>query len=153
MKQLGLVCIVFGWMLSAQAADQTPSPKYSPAEVVEVVLNAMAANDQPESDAGIAMAYRFASPANRAPLGPYWHFVAVVKQPAYAPLLNHRNRELGEASIESNAASVPVMVVGQSGEVAGYIWSLSKQNEGEFSGSWMTDSVIRVPLGSTIKSL
>lgn len=148
-----VILLLVGLVAPAYAYDKTPSPDLTPEVVVEIVLDAMAKNDSPKPDAGIAQAFQFASPKNRATLGPYWHFVAVVKQPAYAPLINHSNRELGTVSIDANLASIPVMVVGQSGEVAGYIWSLSKQNEGEFSGSWMTDSVIRVPLGSTIKSL
>lgn len=153
MIKIGFFVVCTMWFGLSQADDLSPSPRFSPAEVVEVVLGAMADNDQPTADSGIAVAYRFASPANKASLGPYWHFAAVVKQPAYAPLINHSNRELGTVSIDANLASIPVMVVGQSGEVAGYIWSLSKQNEGELVGSWMTDSVVRVPMGSDLKSL
>lgn len=135
------------------ASTQQPSPRLSPEDVVDLVLLAMASNDTPEPDAGIAQAFQFASPSNKAAIGPFWHFAAVVKQPAYAPLLNHRNRELGPPNINQDLASIPVMVVGQSGEVAGYLWSLSRQTEGEYIGSWMTDSVIRIPLGSDLKSL
>ena len=38
------------------------------------------------------------------------------------------------------------MIVGSNGEVAGYLWSLSKQNGGDYQNSWMTDSVRRIPL-------
>lgn len=148
-----IILLLIGFIAPAHAFDRVPSPELAPETVVEIVLEAMANNNSPQPDAGIAQAFQFASPKNKASLGPYWHFVAVVKQPAYAPLLNHSNRELGAVTIDANSAAVPVMVVGPSGEVAGYLWSLSKQDEGEFSGSWMTDSVIRIPLGSTLKSL
>jgi len=146
-----LVCLLSLGFGPSQAA--TPSPSMSPSDVVETVLQAMARNDQPSADAGIEMAYRFASPANRASLGPYWHFVAVVKQPAYAPLINHANRELGQPTLDERSASIPVIVVGSSGEVAGYLWSLSKQTDGDYADSWMTDSVVRVPLGPDLKAL
>lgn len=149
---------VFALMLIAgiqlsHASEVEPSPALTPESVVTIVLDAMANNDQPSPDAGIAQAFRFASPKNRASLGPYWHFVAVVKQPAYAPLLNHSTREMGAVVIDGNTASIPIMVVGKNGEVAGFMWSLSKQTEGDYLNSWMTDGVARIPLGSPINAL
>jgi len=44
-------------------------------------------------------------------------------------------------------------VVGTNGEVAGYLWSLSRQIGGDHIDSWMTDSVVRVPLGPKLNAL
>lgn len=140
-------------MHPAVAFDRKPSPELTPSSVVEIVLQAMATNDNPTMDAGIAQAFEFASPKNKASVGPFWHFSAIVKHPNFAPLIDHSRRELGEPVIDGASASIPIVVVAKSGEVAGYLWRLSKQTEGEHKDSWMTDAVERVPLGPSMKSL
>tara|TARA_B100001093_G_scaffold496431_1_gene542039 strand:+ start:1426 stop:1800 length:375 start_codon:yes stop_codon:yes gene_type:complete len=123
-------------------------------DVVEIVLGGMADNDSPTPDAGLQQAFQFASPSNKRTIGPFWHFKAIVEQPAYAPLINHGSRTLGKLKFTgNNAASVPLVVVGINGEVAGYLWSLSKQTGGSYVDSWMTDSVVRVPLGPKLNAL
>jgi hypothetical protein len=144
---LGVTSVAFGY-------DKTPSPKLSPKDVVEIVLGSMANNDSPSPDAGLQQAFEFASPSNKRSTGPFWHFKAIVEQPAYAPLINHTRRTLGEPEFAgNNTASIPIMVVGSNGEVAGYLWSLSKQSGGDYQDSWMTDSVRRIPLGPKMNAL
>lgn len=144
---LGVTSFAFGY-------DKTPSPELSPKDVVEIVLGSMANNDSPSPDAGLQQAFEFASPSNKQSTGPFWHFKAIVEQPAYAPLINHTRRKLGEPEFAgNNTASIPIMVVGSNGEVAGYLWSLSKQSGGDYQDSWMTDSVRRIPLGPKMNAL
>ena len=144
---LGVTSVAFGY-------DKTPSPELSPKDVVEIVLGSMANNDSPSPDAGLQQAFEFASPSNKRSTGPFWHFKAIVEQPAYAPLINHTRRKLGEPEFAgNNTASIPIMVVGSNGEVAGYLWSLSKQSGGDYQDSWMTDSVRRIPLGPKMNAL
>ena len=144
---LGVTSVAFGY-------DKTPSPEFSPKDVVEIVLGSMANNDSPSPDAGLQQAFEFASPLNKRSTGPFWHFKAIVEQPAYAPLINHTRRKLGEPEFAgNNTASIPIMVVGSNGEVAGYLWSLSKQSGGDYQDSWMTDSVRRIPLGPKMNAL
>ena len=144
---LGVTSFAFGY-------DKTPSPGLSPKDVVEIVLGSMANNDSPSPDAGLQQAFEFASPSNKQSTGPFWHFKAIVEQPAYAPLINHTRRALGEPEFAgNNTASIPIMVVGSNGEVAGYLWSLSKQSVGDYQDSWMTDSVRRIPLGPKMNAL
>ena len=149
-----LFCLTFGISSVSLGYDKTPSPNFSPTDVVEIVLGGMAKNDSPTPDAGLQQAFQFASPSNKRATGPFWHFKAIVEQPAYAPLINHASRTLGEPRFTSNnAASVPLVVVGTNGELAGYLWSLSKQIGGDHIDSWMTDSVVRVPLGPKLNAL
>ena len=144
---LGVNSLAFGY-------DKTPSPELSPKDVVEIVLGSMANNDSPSPDAGLQQAFEFASPSNKRSTGPFWHFKAIVEQPAYAPLINHTSRTLGEPEFAGNdTASIPIMVIGSNGEVAGYLWSLSKQSGGDYQDSWMTDSVRRIPLGPKMNAL
>ncbi len=152
MRYLVLAVIAL-WVPIGSAFDRQPSPELTPTSVVEIVLAAMAENDEPTPDAGIAQAFQFASPQNKASTGPFWHFAAIVKHPNYAPLINHRSRELGEPLVEGDSATIPIVVVSSTGEVAGFMWRLSKQPAGDFANSWMTDAVERIPLGHSIKSL
>ncbi len=149
-----LAVLLFGFSTVALGYDRTPSPDLSPKDVVEIVLGGMANNDNPTPDAGIQQAFQFASPSNKRTTGPFWHFKAIVEQPAYAPLLNHTSRTLGDPEFSgNNVVSIPLMVVGANGEIAGYLWSLSKQIGGDYRDSWMTDSVTRVPLGPKMNAL
>lgn len=151
MIRLGILFLLLS--PGAWAFDKMPRPSWTPSEVVEIVLSAMASNDTPDADAGIKQAFEFASPRNKQATGPFWHFKAIVKQPNFAPLLNHTSRDIGDAVLEGDTASIPLVVVGPSGEVAGFMWTLTKQDEGEFSDSWMTDGVVRIPLGPSMKAL
>ena len=149
-----LTCLILGISSVSLGYDRTPSPNFSPTEVVNIVLGGMANNDSPTPDAGLQQAFQFASPSNKKATGPFWHFKAIVEQPAYAPLINHASRTLGEPRFTGkNAATVPLVVIGTNGEVAGYLWSLSRQIGGDHIGSWLTDSVVRVPLGSKLNAL
>ena len=149
-----LLCLILGISSVSLGYDKTPSPNFSPTDVVNIVLGGMANNDSPTPDAGLQQAFQFASPSNKKATGPVWHFKAIVKQPAYAPLINHARRTLGEPRFTGNdAVTVPLVVVGTNGEVAGYLWSLARQIGGDHIGSWLTDSVVRVPLGPKLNAL
>jgi hypothetical protein len=149
-----LLFLILGISSVSLGYDKTPSPNFSPTDVVNIVLGGMANNDSPTPDAGLQQAFQFASPSNKKATGPFWHFKAIVEQPAYAPLINHASRTLGKPRFTgTNAATVPLVVVGTNGEVAGYLWSLSKQIGGDHTGSWLTDSVVRAPLGPKLNAL
>src|SRR5438309_2031919 len=64
-----------------------PSPQLTPDQVVRVQMEAMKHNDRPAHDAGIAKTFKFASPQNREQTGPLDKFIAMVKNPVYAPML------------------------------------------------------------------
>ncbi len=121
---------------------RAPDPSLRPEEVVQVQLDALRENDRPEHDAGIAVAFRFASPENRAAVGPLRRFAGVVKRPPYSVLVNHRKAYVGRAFRTGSRARVRVAVVGDDGSAAGFIWELSRQQVGENQGSWLTDGVV-----------
>ena len=64
-----------------------PSPNLKANEIVMIQLNAMKQNDQ--TNKGIEITFRFASPKNKIQTGPLSRFIMLVKNPAYSPLLNH----------------------------------------------------------------
>lgn len=130
--------------MQIQPAAPAPHPRLLPEEVIELQLAALRRNDEPTPDAGIATAFEFASPGNRAFTGPLERFIALVKSPHYAPMLNHRAATFGPLDIEGDFATQQVMLLDASGESAIYGFELSRQTDGPYQGCWMTDSVLRL---------
>jgi hypothetical protein len=134
------------------AADPLmPDPALSPAEVVSIQLNALQANDTPETDAGIAQTWAFAHPDNKRVTGPLPRFAQMIKGPLYQILLGHRSHEIKEVSQSDNEAVFAVIVTSQTGEVVGHRWSVAKVAEGADAGAWMTVAVSPpIPVGDAI---
>lgn len=122
-----------------------PNPKLSPEEVISAQLEALQHNDTPEKDSGIARAFEFASPGNRAATGPLDNFIQLVKSAAYSPMLNHRRAERGPVRVVGEEAQQRVTLVDAQGRRVTYVFVLSKQAEGVYKDCWMTDAVVRVP--------
>lgn len=128
------------------APELQPDPTYSPEEVVRIQTEALGNNDTPYADAGIEITFRFASPQNKLATGPLSHFVAIVRSPAYALMINHASAKFGSAHVEGDVAQVPVVLTAPNGDQAGYVFRLSRQSEAPYEQCWMTDGVVRVPL-------
>lgn len=129
--------------LMQDADSLQPSPTFTPADVVRIQLQALRANDTPRKNAGIEVAFRFASPANKSTTGPLARFIDLISSPPYRPMLNHRKAHLGQIEIAENKAVQPVILVAPNGERVGYLFSLSKQLTGRYASCWLTDAVIR----------
>ena len=82
--------VVALWLMAAWVTRGAarPRPELTPAEVVRTVLAALRNNNSPLPNAGVFTAYYFASPANHTVTGPYGHFMGLVKQTRFAPLLH-----------------------------------------------------------------
>jgi len=127
-----------------------PDPGLSPGAVIDLVLAALQHNDSPTKDHGIAITFEFASPANRDETGPLQRFAALVKNPTYRSMLNHRRAERGELRVLGDQARQRVTLVDASGDRVTYLFMLSRQIDGPYKGCWMTDGVVReTELGST----
>ena len=117
-----------------------PEPKLKPNDVVRLQLLAMQQND--ESDIGIEVTFRFASPANKKQPGPLQRFISLVRNPSYLPLLNHSNATFLELTVEEDFAVQDVIITTSKGERIGYRFRLSIQKGPLCPGCWMTDSVV-----------
>lgn len=124
--------------------NPSPSPQYTPREVVRIQLEALRQNDQPAPDSGIATAYKFASPRNREKTGPLEKFIRMVKGPEYGLMVNHQSAEYGQLQAEDAQAQQLVKITASGGEVALYVFILSRQSDGPYKDCWMTDGVIRL---------
>ncbi|MFZ0502415.1 MAG: DUF4864 domain-containing protein [Chthoniobacterales bacterium] len=131
-------------------ADLHPDPKLSPRDVVEFQLAALRANDVPTADAGIEKTFRFASPENKAAVGPLEYFTGIVHGPQYSSLINAPESSVLKVAIQDTKARVLVRVMSAGGSKVYYVFILSKQTKGDYINCWMTDGVL--PLDETEKS-
>lgn len=119
-----------------------PDPALSPADVIRIQLEALRNND--EQDRGIAVAFRFASPANRANTGPLARFIPMIKQGPYALMLDFRDATYGPVETVADRARQRVTLTGAR-ETMTYWFHLSRQSEPPYVDCWMTDSVFIEP--------
>ena len=119
-----------------------PDPALSPGDVVRIQLEALRRND--EQDRGIAVAFRFASPANRTNTGPLSRFIAMIKEGPYALMLDFRNADYGPVETQSGQARQRVTLTGTRESVT-YWFYLSRQSEAPCMDCWMTDAVFIEP--------
>ena len=119
-----------------------PAPSLSPGEVVRIQLEALRYNDP--QDRGIAVAFRFASPANRTNTGPLERFVAMIRNGPYALML--RFREVSYGPVESKGFRARQRVtLADAGRSTTYWFYLSRQSEKPYVDCWMTDAVYVEP--------
>ena len=120
----------------------TPEQSLAPERVVAVQLDGLATNDEPFENAGIGVAYNFASPANRRATGPFDRFVRMVTGPRYAPMVDHVEATTGPMERDGTRAEQRVTLTGPDGRTETYQFGLSNDRTGELDGCWLTDSVM-----------
>jgi hypothetical protein len=120
----------------------TPDPSYGPAEVVSLQLEGLATNDDPFENAGIGVAYNFASPGNRRQTGPFDRFVRMVTGPQYAPMVDHVDATTGPMERDGATAEQRVTLTGPDRRTATYVFGLSNERPGGLDGCWLTDRVL-----------
>ena len=134
-----LFILPFQLWASYDIENAYPEPELKPNDVVRLQLLAMQQND--DSDFGIEVTFRFASPANKKQTGPLKRFISLVRNPSYRPLLNHINATFLELTVEEVFAVQDVIITTSNGERIGYRFRLSIQKGPLYPGCWMTDSV------------
>ena len=68
----------------------------------------------------------------------------MVKNPTYAPLLNHRAASLSETTQVGDQARIKVTLLDSEGAEAAYVWLLGRRREPPCGGCWFTQTVMRV---------
>jgi tetratricopeptide (TPR) repeat protein len=68
----------------------------------------------------------------------------MLHNPLYAPMLNYDTEELGAMKKDEQRAEQKVMLIDKNGRAYTYLFLLSKQQEGDYQGCWMTDGVINL---------
>jgi hypothetical protein len=118
-----------------------PSSQLQPGEVVQIIIDALAKNDYPFTDAGIETTFNFASPANKVNTGPLKRFVTLVKGPVFGKMINHRDSTLSKVILEGHKALRLVQIVGANNETLYFAFRLGLQQEGDYAGMWLTEAV------------
>jgi len=118
-----------------------PSAELKPDEIVEIVVTALAKNDQPFANAGIETTFNFASPANRAATGPLERFVSLVKGPVFGQMVNHRDSTLSQVVVEGDQAICLVQIIDSENATVYYAFRLGRQQRGDYAGMWLTEAV------------
>ena len=133
-------------------SPQLPSPsvEFKPEDVVKIVIDALARNDQPFTNAGITTTFAFASPANKVNTGPLDRFIRMVKGEPYGIMVDHIDSEFSEVVYMGNNAYQMVNLTAADGRAVVFAFRLSKQLDGDFKDMWMTDAVwpVATPEGS-----
>ena len=159
LNQTGLLLLVLGFSLigsgctlnaferadegQAEALVGTPSPEFSPEQVVRLQLEALQHNDN--RNKGIEAAFNFASPGNKKYTGPLSRFIKMLKAPPYNNMLNYKSVEYDPVEISGDSAVQRVKLTGADGHAIIYIFMLSKQTEAPYQDCWMTDGVMIEP--------
>jgi len=141
-----LSCLTISFVLlfasPAQALEiQNPDPALKASEVVSLQLEALKDNDQPRKDAGIKQTYALAHPANKRLTGPLPRFTQMLKGPNYRVMLNHRAHSISEVAQTDQRAIFGVTVIGASGKVYKFRWTVQKIEAGDYAGAWATVAV------------
>ncbi len=144
------VSLIFTVLLTLSSnvwADQSkyplniaPSASIEPADVVQIVVDALRVNNPDSGDDGIATVWRFAAPSNKAMTGPLERFTKMLKG-GYGDMLNHIDSDYGPIEVQDDIAIQPVWLTTPSGDEVAYVFQLRRQGPGEFEGIWMTESV------------
>lgn len=135
---LGVICLLgCGDPLNAELV---PGPELTPEDVVRIQLEALRNNDS--EDRGIAVAFRFASPANRRATGPLPRFARMIKEEPYDLMLHYEEARFGPIEEESENAARQRVILLDRGAVRQYIFQLSRRRFEPCEGCWMTDSVL-----------
>ena len=119
----------------------TPSTSLQPGEIVKIVIDALANNNNPYPDAGIETTFNFASPANKVNTGPIERFTSMVKGPVFRVMINHKKSEFSEVVLAGNRAYQMVRLLTRDDVAVHFAFRLGLQSEGEYKGMWMTEAV------------
>ena len=122
--------------------DLVPAPARSPGEVVRIQLEALRHNDL--HNRGIEIAFRFASPSNRASTGPLARFTAMIRNGPYSLMLEYREATYGPVESRGVRARQRVTLA-DAGTSVSYWFYLSRQSEEPYVDCWMTDAVYAEP--------
>lgn len=140
--------LAFAGLLPIASAQEAPTPELSPGEVVAAQLAGFAQGD----DEGIARAFAFASPGNRANTGPLPRFTRMIRE-AYPELIGHREAELAPLREDESHAYQGVEIVSADGRSHLYFFILSRYELEGCEGCWMTDGVSKRPADPDAKAL
>lgn len=135
------LCILLLASLTAWAQVQGPDPALAPERVVEIQLDALMNNDDPQPNAGIAQTFALAHPNNKRVTGPLPRFEQMIRTPAYEPLLGHKSHTIERLAGDDARVQFRVEIELPDGNLLQYLWEVAKVTSGPDTGAWLTTRV------------
>ena len=134
------------------AEVRKPSPEIKPREVIEIQLNALMKNDNPNKDSGIIQTWYFAHPNNQRVTGPIERFKNMIKTDSYSMLLNHENYEIEEVYKSKGVSTFEVTIMDKDKKYYKFKWQVEKyKGENALNDCWLTTAVSQpISVGSSI---
>jgi ferredoxin len=128
----------------------TPATGRTPENVLRTVLSALATPDDPHEDAGLVVAFNFASPNFRAENGgDLASFADTLRDPMHGSLVGHREAARGRLDREGTEATEKVVVTAADGSETTYQFDLERQSGGKYDGCWLVTGIDLVYVGAT----
>ena len=118
-----------------------PAPSIAPADVVSIQMMALQNNDIVGDDLGLRQTWVFAHPNNKAVTGPYDRFAQMLRNPSYAPIINHRNFEIIDKKEETDQVQFLIEMETPENQLYRFVWVVKMVTEGDEVGCWMTAAV------------
>lgn len=115
-----------------------PNEKYSPRDVVEMQIEAIANYQQ--NRVSIHQVFVHASPSNQAVTGPLARFEQLFWQAPYDALIRSRHTTIGQSVERDDVATILVTTIDANNHMSVFRFLLSRQS-GKHEGCWMTDAV------------
>jgi|GEM_PF-725380 len=136
------VLVLWNLYLVLTVLNGPPNPQRAgePGAVIQKVAAALRQNNRPIPNAGIYLAYQFASPLNHGSTGKYGRFLTLVRSADYAPLLRDHRQEFGPLEVRGGHAEQLLRVHPPAGGELVYKFDVMRQAE----GGWMIDGVTLV---------
>ena len=140
------------FIVTAKAELIKPNIEIEPDQVVQIQLNGLMKNDEPNLDNGIKQTWEFAHPLNKKYTGPLPRFINLLKSESYKMLINHLDSEIIEVFKSSNQYGFEITILGNDKKYYKFQWLVEKYyDEGPLKNCWLTTSVSNpVSLGSSI---
>ena len=140
------------FIVTAKAELIKPNIEIEPDQVVQIQLNGLMNNDEPNKDYGIKQTWEFAHPSNKKYTGPLPRFINLLKSESYKMLINHLDSEIIEVFKSSNQYGFEITILGNDKKYYKFQWVVEKYyDEGPLKDCWLTTSVSNpVSLGSSI---
>ncbi|MDT0636062.1 DUF4864 domain-containing protein [Spectribacter hydrogenooxidans] len=137
---IGIALIAVSPAVIATPAGK-PAPDLTPTEVVESQLAAL--RDNGDDDNGIARAYHFASPDNRASIGGLSAFTRMIHE-GYQDMLRHQKARILDTETDGDEALVRVILDLPGGGRSAYVFVLTRSSTAGCEQCWMTSGVMPV---------
>lgn len=142
-------CLMLAYCFADESAEITqllnegtikPRPEWTPEKVVAIQMAAL--KSSLTDPLGVADCFALASPSNRIVTGPIERFAVMLSSPSYRPLVDRKSCQIGKAVVNGGYAVVLVTVVQNDGRLLAYRFLLSRQDQPEVAGCWMTNAVL-----------